>query len=39
MIPGVRDPHGVVVAGVAAEVDGAAGPTPGDVIYAVNGER
>ena len=37
-IPGVRYPHGVVVAAVASEVDGAAGPTPGDVIYAVNGD-
>jgi serine protease Do len=37
-IPGVRYPHGVVVAAVASVVDGAAGPTPGDVIYAVNGD-
>jgi serine protease Do len=39
MIPGIRDPHGVVVAGVASQVAGGAGPLPGDVIYAVNGER
>jgi serine protease Do len=36
MIPGIRDPHGVVVAGVALDA-GSAGPLPGDVIYAVNG--
>jgi serine protease Do len=39
MIPGVRDSHGVVVAGVASDAQGAAGPVPGDVIYGVNGER
>ena len=39
MIPGVRDSHGVVVAGVASDAQGAAGPLSGDVIYGVNGER
>ena len=38
LIPGVRDPHGVVVAGVAADAEGLSGPIPGDVIYGVNGE-
>jgi serine protease Do len=38
LIPGVRDPHGVVVAGVAADAEGPSGPLPGDVIYGVNGE-
>ena len=38
LIPGVRDPHGVVVAGVAADAGGQSGPVPGDVIYGVNGE-
>jgi serine protease Do len=38
LIPGVRDPHGVVVAGVSADAEGAAGPLPGDVIYGVDGE-
>jgi serine protease Do len=37
MIPGLRDPKGVLVAGVAADAEGASGPFPGDVIYAVNG--
>jgi S1-C subfamily serine protease len=37
-IPGVRYPHGVVVAAVASDASGAAGPAPGDVIYAVNGD-
>ena len=41
MIPGVRNPSGVVVAGVAgalwAGADGSAGPLAGDVIYGVNG--
>jgi serine protease Do len=36
MIPGIRSPAGVVVAGVAADI-GPAGPLPGDVIYSVNG--
>jgi serine protease Do len=36
LIPGIRDPHGVVVAGVALDA-GSAGPLPGDVIYGVNG--
>jgi serine protease Do len=39
MVPGIRDPHGVAVAGVAPDAQGAEGPLPGDVIYAVNGER
>jgi S1-C subfamily serine protease len=39
LIPGVRDPHGVVVAGVAADAEGPSGPLPGDVIYGVNGEQ
>jgi serine protease Do len=38
LIPGVRDPHGVVVAGVAADAQGQSGPLPGDVIYGINGE-
>jgi serine protease Do len=37
LIPGLRAPHGVVVAGVALASEGAAGPLPGDVIYGVNG--
>jgi serine protease Do len=39
MIPGVRDEHGVVVAGLATDLQGAAGPAAGDVIYGLNGER
>jgi serine protease Do len=39
LIPGLRDPHGVVVAGVAADAQGTAGPLPGDVIYGVNGAQ
>jgi serine protease Do len=38
LIPGVRDPHGVVVAGVAADAQGQSGPLAGDVIYGINGE-
>ena len=38
LIPGIRQEHGVVVAGVASEARGAAGPIAGDVIYGVNGE-
>jgi S1-C subfamily serine protease len=38
LIPGVRAPHGVVVAGVSADAEGATGPLPGDVIYGINGE-
>ena len=37
VIPGLRAPHGVVVAGVALASEGTAGPLPGDVIHAVNG--
>ena len=37
VIPGLRAPHGVVVAGVAVASEGAAGPLPGDVIHGVNG--
>jgi serine protease Do len=37
LIPGIRDPHGVVVAGVALDAQGVAAPVPGDVIYGVNG--
>jgi len=37
MIPGLRDPQGVLVAGVAADAEEVSGPLPGDVIYAVNG--
>jgi len=37
MIPGIRNPKGVVVAGVSAASDGAPGLVPGDVIYGVNG--
>ena len=36
LIPGIRDPHGVVVAGASLDA-GSAGPLPGDVIYGVNG--
>jgi serine protease Do len=39
LIPGLRDMHGVVVAGVAHDAEGSSGPIPGDVIYGVNGER
>jgi serine protease Do len=38
MIPGVRDPNGVVVAAVVPNA-GATGPLPGDVIYGVNGQQ
>jgi serine protease Do len=38
LIPGIRDPHGVVVAGVSLDA-GTAGPLPGDVIYGVNGAQ
>jgi serine protease Do len=38
LIPGIRDPHGVVVAGISADVEGTSGPLPGDVIYGINGE-
>jgi S1-C subfamily serine protease len=37
LVPGVRQPHGVLVAGTAAGQGTAAGPLPGDIIYAVNG--
>lgn len=39
LIPDLRDNNGVVVAGVAGDAGGGAGPIPGDVIYGVNGER
>jgi len=39
LIPDLRDNNGVVVAGVASDATGGAGPIPGDVIYGVNGER
>ena len=38
MIRELRNPHGVVVAGVAADTEGPLGPLPGDVIYGINGE-
>jgi serine protease Do len=38
LIPGVRNEHGVVVAGVA-DAEGSAGPLPGDVIYGINGTQ
>jgi serine protease Do len=38
-IPALRDPHGVVVAGVAADAESPTGLLPGDVIYGVNGIR
>jgi serine protease Do len=38
-IPGLRDPHGVVVAGVAADAAVPGGLEPGDVVYSVNGIR
>lgn len=37
MLPAVRNPSGVVVAGVTAASDGSPGLMPGDVIYGVNG--
>ena len=37
VIPGLRAPNGVVVAGVALASEGTSGPLPGDVIHAVNG--
>ena len=37
VIPGLRVPHGVVVAGVALASEGTAGPLAGDVIHEVNG--
>ncbi|MFL5403975.1 MAG: trypsin-like peptidase domain-containing protein [Gemmatimonadales bacterium] len=37
LIPGTRDAHGVVVAGVALDAQESSGPLPGDVIYGVNG--
>ncbi|HEU5303220.1 MAG TPA: trypsin-like peptidase domain-containing protein [Gemmatimonadales bacterium] len=37
MLPGVRQPAGVLVAGTATGQGAAPGPLPGDVIYAVNG--
>jgi serine protease Do len=37
VIPGIRDTHGVVVAAVAADVEGSSAPAPGDVIYGLNG--
>jgi serine protease Do len=39
LVPGLRDPHGVVVAGAATDRQTAGGPITGDVIYGVNGER
>jgi serine protease Do len=39
LIPAVRNAQGVVVAGVAADAQGAAGPLPGDVIYGINGSQ
>jgi serine protease Do len=38
-IPGLRDPHGIVVAGVAADAESPGGLQPGDVVYSVNGTR
>jgi serine protease Do len=38
-IPGLRDPRGVVVAGVAVDARAPAGLEPGDVIYSMNGTR
>jgi serine protease Do len=38
MIPDLRGPNGVVVAGVASDAQGPAGLFPGDVIYSVNGD-
>jgi serine protease Do len=37
VIPGIREASGVVVAGVAVDVEGSSAPVPGDVIYGVNG--
>ena len=39
LIPGLRDSHGVVVAGAAADALGTGGFMAGDVIYGVNGDR
>jgi serine protease Do len=38
LIPGIRAPQGVVVAGVSMDA-GSGGPLPGDVIYGVNGAQ
>jgi len=38
IIPNLRSPSGVVVAGVAMNADGSSGLLPGDVIYALNGK-
>jgi serine protease Do len=37
MVPGVRQPYGVLVAGTAAGQGTTPGAVPGDIIYAVNG--
>lgn len=37
VIPGLRAPHGVIVAGVALASEVTAGALPGDVIHGVNG--
>ena len=39
VIPDLRAPGGVAVAGVAMDAGGSAGLVAGDVIYALNGER
>jgi S1-C subfamily serine protease len=38
LIPNLRSPSGIVVAGVAMDAEASSGLLPGDVIYAVNGE-
>jgi serine protease Do len=38
LLPNLRSPNGVVIAGVASDAQAPSGLVPGDVIYAVNGE-
>jgi serine protease Do len=38
LLPNLRSPNGVVIAGVASDAQDPSGLVPGDVIYAVNGD-
>jgi serine protease Do len=38
LLPNLRSPNGVVIAGVASDAQAPSGLVPGDVIYAVNGD-
>jgi serine protease Do len=38
LLPNLRFPHGVVIAGVASDAQAPSGLLPGDVVYAVNGD-